>query len=1186
VADREYPRTPRGNQPAAIESDAACLAVDAGAGTGKTTTMLMRIERAIEDGEIRPDDVLVLTFANEAAASVREAITERLGPEAAAGIDVYTYHSFCHRLVREYAYYLGISPEFDVVTGRGRRRIVRRLLEDGDYGFAEPSTRGDGSAADLAETVAEFVATVSREGIDPAALAEGLPDVRTLEVLGEFALRLDRVADEHLSFSNEALRYFNRESHLEGGREALVEYGKVLTVCLERIAEAPEEYRDDPVVRDVERYLEAMRETVTTVHGTLSLDDRTTKHLPRALFCDGIHGEKTGLLEQSPAGRLERTLEFLRLARHYTDVYADYRAYLRREGVVDFDELVRTATRLLCDDAVAGEITDRWEQVYCDEFQDTDGTQFDLVTGLTDGVDRPALFAIGDKDQSIYGWRGTEREGLDRLETVYDDYRAVELVDNFRSKQEILELTNRCRYGFGASKTLWEIDRDPGSYGRDDPPLRVGRIDTDGIDVSTAESVATTVSQLLNGELEGVPAKDLADVAVIVRTNRQAMAVAEELRTLRIPYEVSGSARGEVSPGIETVLSYLRVLVDPTADVHLRRVLLYRYRLPGDDLEALGSRAGSLYDALLGADPEAFDDPDRLERARTDLEALLGMREVYPLPVFVRRVIERARLEWFLTGEERQDLERIERFTESYDSGGVLGTLTATFVDALEDALTGGGGEYDRGTKTDDHVDVMTVHQAKGLGFDTVLVPYLTDEEWCLEGDYARRARYELLAATIGGEVDSPLCADLAGEKTGEEWRVLHVALTRAKEHLFVFGSGYDYEGEDDQLSTALADACLGDGIEWSVAGKRMDLWERLTESFEAVRDTYPETVADLTETVAFSAGRTPGTITYYEAYDDRDVEPLETAEAIETVHRLGRLLRTGNLLPAADAADCVPEAGRVPTGRSTGALTLETVRFPVEALSTVTELPLAISHSYTSMRTHETCARKHYLDHVVGAIDDPVAGDGDGGGRAVGTVFHAVAEEAFHREYTTREAWHTAAVRQLTARDDLEYREAVLACIDRYFEATANGEGPLSEWDPLAAELPFALEDVPGVTGEVVGYIDSVRRTPGGDLVVLDYKTRAEPIPADEATQLSLYLRACRERFDDPVTRAGYVYVGEGGPRVDLFAGVELPAWESVAEGLADAEEFSFRPTPGDHCRFCPHRSLGCGPDGLEADD
>ena len=252
-------------------------------------------------------------------------------------------------------------------------------------------------------------------------------------------------------------------------------------------------------------------------------------------------------------------------------------------------------------------------------------------------------------------------------------------------------------------------------------------------------------------------------------------------------------------------------------------------------------------------------------------------------------------------------------------------------------------------------------------------------------------------------------------------------------------------------------------------------------------------------------------------------------------------------------------------------------------------------------METHATCPRKHYLDHVVRAIDDPTASDGsdaaDAGSRIVGTVFHDVAEEAFHREYETREAWREAAVRQLTARDLLEHREGVLACIDRYFEARAPGyDRPVAEWEPLAAELPFALEDVSGVGGDVIGYVDSVRRPPDGSgLVVLDYKATAERIDPGEATQLALYVRACEDRFDEPIAAAGYVHVGDvDGPRVDLFDPDDLPPWDAVRADLEAVDDPAYDETsPGEHCRYCSHRSLGCAPEeyadarsGLEAAD
>ncbi|THE62783.1 PD-(D/E)XK nuclease family protein [Salinadaptatus halalkaliphilus] len=1241
--DGDRPLEPTADQRAVVKGEAACLSVDAGAGTGKTTTMLMRLERAIDRGNVDPEDVLVLTFANEAAGSIRNAVADRLEPDAAAAVDVYTYHSFCHRLVREYAYALGYSPDFEVVTDEKRRRIVGRLLAETDYDFA---VARDGD--DLRREADEFVATMSRENVSPAALREGLPDVRTLELCTEFVTWLERRADAELSFDNEAFRYFNRDEHLEAARESLVSYGTLVEFCREKIAEAPAAFREDAVVRDVDQYLQQLQTCVTRTIETLSLDTPTTKHLPRALFGDEIWGASTNRIEQTPIGRLRQYLEFLRLARHYTEVYADYHAALEADRALDFDELVRTATALVADvdgerepftdvpsgglgDGVPDEIASQWHQVYCDEFQDTDETQFELITALTDGPDRPDLVAIGDKDQAIYGWRGTDREGLDRLAATSDDHESIALERNFRSRQPILDLTNYCTYGGQTTKTLRADDRaddavsaaddggDGSSEKTDDangetPSDRVVTVQSDALETSTATQVATTVSRLLNGEAENVPRRSLADIAVITRTNGQAQQVADELRDRRIPFEVSGSPRGDISPGIQTLLSYLRVLVDPSADVHLRRVLTYRYRLAETDLQTLHHQDGSLSQAVASIDDDALEAPNRLERAREDLKTLREIRDVYPLSAFLRRFRERTRIAWFLTSEERRTLERLDRFVDAYGDDAVATTLSESVVDALERTLAGSDGDRTQGTHSSDCIDVMTVHQAKGLEFDTVLVPYLSDEEWCVDGEYARRARYRLLAATLDPEIESPLCADLATETVGEEWRVLHVALTRAENHLFVFGSTYDYDGEADELAASTASSCLPPAIEWSVTGRRMDLWSTLGDSLERVRADHPERVADRTDEIGRSADRTPGEITYYAGYDDRPVEPLETREAIQRVHRLGRLLRRGALLPAADAAavtgrtesdstDSIEGRSQVPSARSLSALTADTVRFPLESLPSSTELPVAMAHSYTAIETHETCPRKHYLEHVVAAIDDPPADpDSDGthssratGSRLVGTIFHDVAEEAFYKGYETKSAWTDAARRQLTARDLTDHREAVLACIDGYFAARAPEiDPPVSEWAQLAAELPFALEDISGVDGEVVGYVDAVCRLPAGSggvgpdgsdstpIVVLDYKTTAERIDPADAAQLALYVRACEDRLDEAVAAAGYVYVGDAErPRVDLFEPATLPTWDAVRNTLVAADELNYRETtPGDHCQYCPHRSLGCAPE------
>ncbi|MFC7238386.1 UvrD-helicase domain-containing protein [Saliphagus sp. GCM10025317] len=1191
---------PKGNQPAVIASEAACTSVDAGAGTGKTTTMLARIERALEDGAVDPSDVLVVTFANEAAASIRASITERLEPSVAAAIEVHTYHSFCYRLVREYAYYLGLSPSFEVVTERKRRRLLNRLLAEYEYDFAAVDVAPTKSAtpSTLAGSVDHFVSVMSREEIAPDALIDALPDERTLDLLEELLLWLRGEATESLSFDNEAIRYFNRDEHVREIREALVEYGTLLTFCREKIAEGPAAFRDDPVVREVDAYLRTLQACVTRTREAMSLDDPSTKHLPPVLFGNELWRDGAKTVEQTPFGRLEHYVAVLRQAGHYAEIYADYRARLETDGAVDFDELVRTATRLLEDEAVAEEITRRWSHVYCDEFQDTDATQWTLVTELTRGPDRPDLLAIGDTDQAIYGWRGTDPRGLERLGANDGDHESVELELNFRSKQEILDLTNHCSYGTQPSKTLREYERTRGAYDEANPPHRVLKVESDELESSTPEQVGTAISRLLNGDCGSVPERTLEDIAVIVRTNAQARNIAAELEQRQIPCERSGSATGSVSEGTQTVLSYLRVLVDHDADTHLRRVLLTRYRVCEADLSRLHRRNRRLYDALFEADLEAepFDEPDRLERARADLEALAAAKDASPIAPFLRQFRERTCIEWFLGPDDRQTFERIERFVDARTGTDVLESLSTRFVDALERVLAGGSRDRQQGTTSADAVDVMTVHQAKGLEFDTVLAPYLSDEEWCVRRDYAYGARYRLLAARLDPAVDSPLCADLAAEPTAESWRVLHVALTRAENHLLVFGSNYDYEGGDGDLAASMADACLPSAIEWSVTGERMNLWSELVTAFDRVQETYPETVVNVTDSLAEPSTHATGTIDYLDTDGHRT---LETDEALDVVHRLGRQLRNRTLLPAADAAPTVPELD-APAGRRVGALDTAASRFAPDAFSESgrERFPEALEHSYSALATHDECPRKHYLEYVVGAPDDPVSGDDGrqwvdstpGNGRTsresnprlVGTVFHAVAEEAFYREYSSPGEWRRAATRRLTARGQRGYEKAVHRCIDRYFDAREPDlEAPVHAWDELAAELSFAADDVPGVDGSVVGYVDTVRRAPDGRLVVLDYKATSERIDPEAALQLSLYARACERRLGEPVDAVGYVYVGPvEGPRVALHSPSATPDWGAVRRGLEALDRPTYaETTPGSHCRSCPHRSLGCGP-------
>nr|WP_282594759.1 PD-(D/E)XK nuclease family protein [Halomarina salina] len=259
------------------------------------------------------------------------------------------------------------------------------------------------------------------------------------------------------------------------------------------------------------------------------------------------------------------------------------------------------------------------------------------------------------------------------------------------------------------------------------------------------------------------------------------------------------------------------------------------------------------------------------------------------------------------------------------------------------------------------------------------------------------------------------------------------------------------------------------------------------------------------------------------------------------------------------------------------------TAGIPAAALDPPTGPQLRRQHSYTSLDTLSTCSRQHYLNYVLRAFDDPPSVGApamDGGTlsgseasiREIGVLFHETAERAANRGVTTPDGWYEIADQLAAARGLEPALDEAQACIDRYFECEA------SDWEVLAAEREFTLE-IEGFT--VTGVIDAVCRRPDGEFVILDYKATTKKRSLDEDIQLPLYVLACEELFEQPIRTAGYAYVGDVGPAVETrtFSEEELQtARERIIDRLRAAEQSRYNQyTAGEHCQWCPHRSLGC---------
>ena len=1139
--DEEDP-TPLPSQERVIDSDEYPMRVLAGAGTGKTFTMVRKIERLIESGT-PPDRILALTFTNKAADSMRSKLVEKVGPEA-HDIEAYTYHAVCHELLQEYAYHADIDPRYDIATDADRLAVVYDVLDEVPYRFTNPDVYEDHDYADGAtDRLLKFIQVMKRSGIRPGDLREYLVSPDRLIELETVVDRIEEAVEEHLRVGWRSMS----EARIEEMQEGLDAFSETLQ-------EERKHLDGDGVEGDVAAYLTAMSETCSELASFFGANAEAivggeipeAQKLPAHLF---------GSYSNPPKGmppldyHLPATLErFIESCQTVSDLVAGYEAYqlrLREENLLDFNDLVLETLEVLQDETINDWITSQYDYVFCDEFQDTDTVQFDLVRRL---VTDDRLFVVGDDDQAIYEWRGANVENIGpRLDDAYPAVEDRRLETNFRSRQPILDLANDALDeldGRGSSKTLEAHgDRKDATEGvvtitgpsEDDE-------DADGLDQPA--QVANAITRLLSGGTEHANEPYApGDVAVLVRKKRHATPIVEELRARGVPYELAGDLAAE-SVGVETVVAGLKALADPGDEVSLNRLLRMRYRLRGRDLQRLNTadEYDTLQEALLEMPRGEFVEPDQVVRARDDLSELWTLRSSYSISRLYRELKDRLNLEWFLSEQERRDLRQLDELVGAFEDGTIESELSTEFVEFLarHGSISEGSSRSMEDQPEPDAaaVSIMTIHKSKGLEFPVVVLPRLEAGEW---SPSART--YDRIEHAVSG--NDPTSVDFAQRDLREARRLLHVGITRSEELLLLVGRHDDDEESDDEdtMTTETVDAAVRDAVPWTAEGVTFPIWETIQSSL-------PPTAVDGTDTLA---------------------RPVETERRIAAVEE-------GRGLTRAEARDRVFELAR---GMLGGELSVEGADVsPVDpdVLRSADEYKLQRRHSYTSLDALQTCTRRHYLDYVVRAYEDPARmldtgnGTSDVSQRVIGIIFHETAERAANRGADTAGEWRAVARQIASTRGHEERLEEVYECIDRYFDCEA------SSWVVLAAERDFEL-DVADST--IVGQIDAICRRPDGRLVVLDYKATDHERSLDTDLQLPIYLLACRELFDEPITTAGYAYVGSIGPAVEVreFDDEELAeAREVIRDRLRAAEESNYDDyTAGDHCQWCPHRSLSC---------
>lgn len=291
-----------------------------------------------------------------------------------------------------------------------------------------------------------------------------------------------------------------------------------------------------------------------------------------------------------PADDDERVAQ--RVMQRYEERLAAFQA-------VDFDDLIGVPVALLRRDA---EVREKWQgtlrYLLVDEYQDTNATQYEMLKLLAG--ERAMFTAVGDDDQSIYGWRGATIDNLRRLPAEYPNLKVIPLEQNYRSTGHILRAANAV---IGHNPKLF--DKKLWSAFGDGEPVRV--VECDGEEHEAERAVAFIQSQRANGgtavSTAGGGQVAFKDFAVLYRANHQAKVFEKALRKANIPYKVSGGQSFFDRAEIKDLCAWLRLLVNNDDDpAFLRAVATPKRGIGHQTLASLGEFAAkwktSLYEAL------------------------------------------------------------------------------------------------------------------------------------------------------------------------------------------------------------------------------------------------------------------------------------------------------------------------------------------------------------------------------------------------------------------------------------------------------------------------------------------------------------------------------------------------------------------------------------------------------------
>jgi len=664
-------------QKKAVELVEGPVMVVAGPGTGKTHVVAMRVANILKKTQMRPSNILCLTFSVSAATEMRERLRSLIGPDA-YGVTVKNFHSFCNDIIAENPLVFDEWSAFehisDVERTREMNKIIDQLLPD--------------------------LVLVNRKQ----------PHLKTRQIIG-------------------------RISQLK--REGVIDKEELKSVA-----------------KKYELEMHSKSKEGTKAH--------------------------------------EKNVLQAKKFREFIEVFFRYQEMLKDSQRYDYEDMILYVTRALKEEEwLLSSIQERYQYILVDEFQDTNGAQYELVELLTTypTLDHePNLFVVGDDDQAIYRFQGANLQNILSFHERFPKAPVITLSKSYRCSQEILDsagslIANNTERLVGRVEGVQkDLEASKGSNGLK-PSLVFSPSDM---------TEPWLIAQIVEEQLKG--GKKLKEIAILVQTNKELQPIYDVLTALKIPVQMTGKVDLLSHPSVREAVTILRAVQNPKSNAALAGALsctcfrchpadlgrLFNQRIEEDKslLEVLLELEGNGARIRLSARPALIKARDTI----LDLHNKLKSRTVVD-------TLERLLKETGLLEESKSnkfDPLSFAALQEFYDriKSRAYEQPNFSFESFLDDLTYYEKSEYpdlrlsySLPHLTEEGIQLMTAHQSKGMEFNTVIISNFRHGHWDKRRNPSSISIPEELL--FGWKKDQK-----SFERNQDERRVAYVAMTRAKEEV------------------------------------------------------------------------------------------------------------------------------------------------------------------------------------------------------------------------------------------------------------------------------------------------------------------------------------------------------------------------------------------------------------------